>query len=61
VSTSHAPLLGRYGRVFTLVPKLEATYRIEVFVFGLVVLTRIFLFTVLWRALYDPGQVNGGG
>jgi viologen exporter family transport system permease protein len=46
--------------VFKLVFFLESAYRFEVSVFGMILVSRIFLFTLLWRALYQPGQVSGG-
>jgi ABC-type uncharacterized transport system permease subunit len=50
----------RGRRVFLLVFFLESAYRVEVAVFGGILVARIFLFTVLWTALYQPGQVSGG-
>jgi viologen exporter family transport system permease protein len=50
----------RLAHLLRLVPLNEFTYRFEVFIFTIIVTGRIFLFVVLWHAVYRPGQVAAG-
>lgn len=52
--------LRRVRRLPLLVPLNEFTYRFEVLMFTIQVIGRIFLFAVLWHAVYQPGQVAAG-
>ena len=38
----------------------EFTYRFEVATFTVLMIGRIFLFAVLWHAVYSPGEVAAG-
>jgi ABC-2 type transport system permease protein len=59
MSALPAPI-GRLSRVFLLAPLVQLTYRADAIVGLLEVASRIFLFTVLWTAVYAPGQTSGG-
>jgi ABC-2 type transport system permease protein len=50
----------RMSRVLLLAPLVQLTYRAQAIIAVLEVVSRIFLFTVLWAAVYRPGQVSGG-
>jgi len=50
----------RVRRLPLLVPLNEFTYRFEVATFTGLVIGRIFLFAVLWHAVYAPGEVAAG-
>jgi ABC-2 type transport system permease protein len=50
----------RLAPLLRLVPLNEFTYRIEVSIFTIIVIGRVFLFVVLWHAVYKPGQVSAG-
>jgi viologen exporter family transport system permease protein len=50
----------RMSRVLLLAPLFQLTYRAQAIVAVLDVISRIFLFTVLWNAVYGPGQTSGG-
>jgi ABC-2 type transport system permease protein len=52
--------LRRVRRLPLLVPLNEFTYRFEVATFTILVIGRIFLFAVLWHAVYEPGEVAAG-
>jgi ABC-2 type transport system permease protein len=58
---SEAPSsLSRYRGVLTLAPLIQVTYRAETLISGLAIISRIFLFYVLWSAIFRPGQVAAG-
>jgi len=50
----------RVRRLPLLVPLNEFTYRFQVAMFTILVIGRIFLFAVLWHAVFRPGQVAAG-
>jgi ABC-type uncharacterized transport system permease subunit len=50
----------RVSRVLLLAPLVQLTYRAQAIIGVLEVVSRIFLFTVLWSAVYKPGQTSGG-
>ena len=50
----------RIRRLPLLVPLNEFTYRFEVLMFTIQLVGRIFLFAVLWHAVYRPGEVAAG-
>jgi ABC-2 type transport system permease protein len=50
----------RVSRVLLLAPLVQLTYRAQAIIGVLDVVSRIFLFTVLWSAVYKPGQTSGG-
>jgi ABC-2 type transport system permease protein len=52
--------LRRVRRLPLLVPLNEFTYRFELATFTVLVIGRIFLFAVLWDAVYAPGEVAAG-
>jgi ABC-type uncharacterized transport system permease subunit len=52
--------IARMSRVLLLAPLVQLTYRAQAIIAVLEVISRIFLFTVLWSAVYRPGQVSGG-
>jgi ABC-2 type transport system permease protein len=52
--------IARMSRVLLLAPLVQLTYRAQAIIAVLDVVSRIFLFTVLWSAVYGRGQVSGG-
>jgi ABC-2 type transport system permease protein len=52
--------LRRLAPLLRLVPLNEFTYRLEVSIFTIIVIGRVFLFVVLWHAVYKPGQISAG-
>ncbi len=54
------PSIFRYRRVFAISPMIQLSYRAQTVIEIFLTASRVFLFYVLWSAVYGPGQVSGG-
>ncbi len=49
-----------FWRLLLISPMVQISYRTDAIVRVLQIVSRVFLFYVLWSAVYRPGQVSGG-